>query len=724
MQFPSVNTGRRRFLAQSAAAGASLLIGLRIDEAGAATLVGAAAPQPGPDAVELTAWVRIERSGEIALIVSQAEIGQGISTTLPAVLADELGADWSRVRLLTAPWRPEYRHPRYDWMFTGNSESIQSFYAHMRRMGAAAREMLITAAAARWRVPLSQCRSENSFIVHAASGRRLAFAALAREAAALPVPTSPVLRPDKELKLVGRALPRVDAPAKTTGRAVFGIDFAVPGMLVAAVRTAPPIGAKLVGYDAGTAPTMPGMRAVLPIANGVAVVAQKYWQAARALREVKLRVEATDASRQADSAVIDAQLDKALEEGPWADVVSEGTPSDAGDVITASYANPFAAHATMEPMNCVAQVSATRCEIWAPTQGQDLARIALQYALGLPPEQIFVNRTPYIGGGFGRRLVPDFIVQAALIAKAVGAPVKVIWDREEDVRRDLFRPATRVRLAARTDEQGLPIELQARVVSPTILLPVFPPIQKTLDEQGFDPSAMEGLMHVPYKFSARRVQFHLPRISVPTSVMRTTGYGPNLFALESFVDELAARAKQDPLDFRRRLLQHDAHALALLDRLAALSQWGRPQPRGRARGLAFADAFGTLIGMVVELAQRDAAVHLTRISTVVDCGPVLDPGIARAGIEGGIVFGMAYCKAELSFDHGIVRQDNLSTHVMPYLAETPEMAIEFMRSERPLGGVGEVSPVTVPPAIANALFAASGRRLRSMPLARHGLHFV
>ena len=728
---------RRRLLQGGVSLFGGMLVGLDMS-AHAAQLVGAAQRLPGPGGVELTAWVRITQAREIELIVSQAEIGQGISTTLPAILADELGADWRAVHLLTAPLRPEYRHPKYDWMFTGNSESIQSFYQVMRKMGAAARELLVTAACARWGATPAECRTENSHVVRVRSGERIHFADLAVDAARLPVPQTPALRPDAELRLIGRSLPRVDVPDKVNGKAVFGIDFQVPGMLVAAVRTVPAIGGRLLGFDAVQAKGMPGVHAVVPLPNGVAVVAQRYWQAARALATVKLNVEDTEDSRAADSHLIEGQYASVIEQGPWVKVLAEGLleneSANGGKSqvgvdrrgqadFSATYANPFAAHATMEPMNCVASVSADRCEVWAPTQGQDLAAVALQSALGMAPEKISVNRTPYIGGGFGRRLLPDFVVQAALISKAVNAPVKLIWDREEDMRRDFYRPASALRLTAQTDGKGMPATLHAQLVSPTILLPVFPLIKKTLDEKGFDPSALEGLLEMPYRFAGRRVDFHLAKIAIPTSVMRTTGYGPNLFALECFIDELAQRARQDPLTFRRRLLAHDAHALRVLDRLAVLSRWGRRLPKGHAQGLAFAQAFGTLIGMVVELSVKSDKVHLSRVTTVADCGQVLDPGIARAGIEGGIVFGMAYCKSEVRFERGRIQQDNFSTYVMPYLAEGPEMVVEFLSSDRALGGVGEVGPVTIPPAIANAVFGATGKRIRTLPLARSGLRF-
>jgi len=321
-------------------------------------------------------------------------------------------------------------------------------------------------------------------------------------------------------------------------------------------------------------------------------------------------------------------------------------------------------------------------------------------------------------------LLPDFAVQAALISRAVGRPVKLIWDREEDQRRDAFRPASAVHLRAELDERGAIASLDAKVVSPTILLPVYPAIQEVLDKQGIDPSAMEGMAHSPYRFPRRTVDFHLLKVGVPTSVMRTTGYGPNIFALESFIDEVAVATRQDPLRFRRSLLLHDASSLALIDRLAVLGRWGAPLPPGHGRGIAFAEAFGTLLGLCVELAVDGEAVKLQRAVAVVDCGPVLDPGIARAGIEGGLVFGMAYCKSEITFTQGRVDQDNFSTYVMPYLGETPDIRVEFMASTRPLGGVGETSPVVAPPAIANAIFAATGRRIREMPLSRSGLHFA
>src|SRR5262249_48774168 len=340
----------------------------------------------------------------------------------------------------------------------------------------------------------------------------------------------------------------------------------------------------------------------------------------------------------------------ALENGPWATPVNEGDVDGALQSalkkVTADFENPFLAHATMEPMNCTASVTKDQCEIWAPTQGQELAFFALKQALGFKDDQIRINRSPYAGGGFGRRLLPDFVLQAALVSKAVGKPVKMIWDREEDIRRDRYRPASLPRLPAGLASTGRPTAFAVRLVSPTILLPVFPAIEPMLKEKGIDPSALEGLLETIYDFPSRRVDFHLFQTTVPTSVMRTTGYGPNTFAVESFVDELARAGGVDPYRYRQRLLSKNPRALRLLDRVAVLSDWERSLPRGRGRGLAVTDAFGSYIAQVIEVEVSGPEVRVLRITSVVDCGRVLDPGIAKSNIECGVIYGLSYCKSE------------------------------------------------------------------------------
>jgi isoquinoline 1-oxidoreductase subunit beta len=716
---------RRLFLKSAALAGGGFLLGYALP-ARAARLVGSAGVMPAKDEFALTPWVRITPDNAVTIIISQAEIGQGISTTLPAILADELGADWDAVKLETAPFARAYRNPAREWMFTGNSESVEAFHDHMRKMGAAAREMLVNAAASRWGVPADSCTTRKGSVVHEASGRRATFGELAADAAKVPVPASPRIKPDSELTLIGRPLPRVDIAEKSDGTARFGIDMKVPGMLAAAVRTAPTLQGKLRTVDPASVAGMPGVRAVVPLERGAAVVADTYWQARTALKKLALEFESgseTDLS----SAGLRAQYRQALENGPWARPVNTGDVEAAlkasARTVTADFENPFLAHATMEPMNCTASVTNDRCEIWAPTQGQELAFEALKATLGLKDDQVQVNRSPYVGGGFGRRLLPDFVVQAALISKAAGHPVKVIWDREEDIRRDWYRPATMVRMTAGLDRNGRPASVSARVVSPTILHPVFPLIEKVLREQGIDPSALEGMMESVYDLPNRRVDFNLFKTTVPTSVMRTTGYGPNVFAIESFVDELAHTASVDPVAYRRRLLSKNPRVLRLLDRAAELAGWGKPLPKGRGRGVAVTEAFGSFIAQVIEVASTKQEVRVLRVTSVVDCGRVLDPGIAKSNIECGVIYGLSYCKSEITFDRGAVVPGNFDGYELPYLAESPDLVTEFVTSGEKLGGIGETGPVPVAPALANAIFAATGKRLRVMPLSRNGMRF-
>jgi isoquinoline 1-oxidoreductase beta subunit len=716
--------GRRDFVRVVALAGGGLAVALVHRPA-----AGSRPARPPTQAadVPLGPWVRITTDDRVTILVSQAEMGQGISTTLPAVLADELDARWADVRLETTPFAPAYRNPSRNWMFTGNSESVQAFYDLMRRTGATVRTMLIAAAATRWQVPAAECRATDGVVTHAASGRRASFGELADAAARITPPDAPALKADRDLRLIGRALPRVDVPVKVDGSAQFGIDIVVPGMLIAAVRTAPTLLGSVRRYDEGAARRMPGVVGVVPVPRGIAVVADTWWHARRGLDALQLEVD-PGPTAEVDSALIEARYACILDDGPWATPVLEGDVAGrlraARRTVSATYFNPFLAHATMEPMNCTARVTAEVCEIWAPTQGQELATHALAAALQMPLERISVRRSDYLGGGFGRRLLPDFVVQAALVSRAVQAPVKLIWAREEDTRRDYFRPASTIRLTAALDALGRPAAVHARVVSPTILAPVAPAFAEQIATSRVDPSALEGMLEMSYAFPARQVDFHLFDTPIPTSVLRTTGYGPNTFALESFVDELALAAREDPYAYRRHLLRRNLRGLAVLDRAARLARWGTPLAAGRGRGLAYAHAFGSLIAQVAQVTVRGESLRVERVVSVVDPGRVLDPGIAAATIEGGVVFGLAGAMSEITFVQGSPRATNFNRNLLPALADAPDLVTEFIEGGGALGGLGEVSPVTIPAAVANAVFAATGRRLRSMPIGRHGLRFA
>jgi isoquinoline 1-oxidoreductase subunit beta len=695
-------------------------------EGTAALLVGLQAPAAvaqtsRQDTAVLNAWVRISADDRVTLLLSQAEIGQGISTTLPAILADELGADWSRVTVENSPVGPDYQNPRIHWMFTGNSESIQSFAPHLRRMGAAAREMLITAAATRWLANPADCSARDGAVTHGPSGRRLTFGDLAADAARLPAPANPRLRPVQETR-IGSSIPRRDIPQKVDGSAVFGIDFKVDAMVYAAVRQAPQFGASAARFDAAQVTGMPGVIGVYPIPNGVGVVAEHFWQAKTALD--RLDVTFADGPNAAvSSASVERQYRAALEGGPWNTIMDKGNAAAAiaaaTDPIVREYGSPFQAHAALEPMNCTAAVTPDSCDVWGPIQGPELARIVASSVLKLPPERVRINWT-YSGGGFGRRLLADFVAQAVVLSKAAARPVKVIWTREEDMTHDFYRPATLARLKAVVGADKRPAAIAATLVSATQLQPV---TAAPLPDH-VDPLATEGLEETRYEIPNFRLDYHKPKIGIPTSVLRTTGFGPNIFAIESFIDELAHLAGADPHGYRRALLANDARALKVLDLAAAKGHWGAPLPARHGRGIVVYEAFDAIMAHVVEVeVDGKKAVRVNRIVTVADPGVVYDPGIATSNLEGGVVWGLTSAmKSEMTFDKGAAVETNFDGYDMVHLWETAREVETHLIAGLgdKVGGIGEVGPVGIPPALANAIFAATGERLRAMPFARFG----
>ena len=730
---------RRRFFVTAALAGGGLLLkcavawpeGLVSDGAAAGTLI------------PLNAWLKIGTDDSVTIIVSQAEMGQGIRTTLPAVLAEELGADWSRVRLEDSPTDPAYRNPRLNWQFTGNSESTPSFFDLMRQMGASAREMLISAAVQKWKVDPGTCRTEAGRVIHKNSRRNARFGDLVEAAAKLPAPAKPALKNEKEWTLLGRSLPRVENPRKIDGSAIFGLDFSLPGLAYAAVRHCPVFGGDVASFDRSSIAGFPGIIDVVRIPNGIAVVGQTYWQAKVAIDALNISFsEGPAASVSTDTLHEDYR--RAMEGNEWllvhvdgnADALhhdypnvplskdtvpanaNSGRPETYPTIYSQEYESQFLAHATMEPMNCTARVAGDTVEIWGPTQGQEITRLTLAAVFKLPKENIQVSRT-LLGGGFGRRLVADFALQAALISKAVGRPVKVIWSREEDMQHDIYRPATLHRITAGINEYGKLRAISHRLVSPSILQYVFAPAVTDV----YDPSCLEGLVESHYDIPNVRVDFKLLHVPVPTSVLRTTGYGPNIFALESFVDELASIKGIDAYHFRRDLLAKSPRSLAVLDLAAEKSNWNVPAPKGHYRGMAYTEAFQTHIAHVVELSvSRDRQVKIHKITCVADPGTALDPDITTNSLEGGIAWGLSCAfKSEITFDRGRTVQSNWHDYSILRMPEMPRVEVHVMNSgARPLGGTGEVGPVTLLPAVANAIFAATETRFRSLPLSKHG----
>ena len=681
----------------------------------------------------VTAWVRIVPDNSVTLIASQSEMGQGATTTLAAALADELYLPWESVRIEFAPFAAEYRDPTYHWMFTGNSQSVTSFYEVMRQMGAAAREMLVSAAASRLGVGAGSLSIAGGAIHDAGSGRSLTFGELAADAARLPVPTHARLRPDPSF--AGRAMPRWDIPSKVDGTAVFGMDVKIPGMLLAAVRCAPRFGARLVRYDAAALRRKPGVVAVLEVPNGLAVVARTWWQAHQALQSSEL-VWSDDGSRLTSLSSLPAVYHERLESGPFHVYKEAGDPLGALAAApmrrTSVYEIPFQAHATMEPMNCTVHIGRGRCDIWVPTQGVELTQNVAMQVTGLPSERITIHRT-LIGGGFGRRLLADFVKQALLIGKAVKAPVKLIWSREEDMTHDAYRPAMLHEITGAISGSGAFAALTHRVVSPSYMLYIFPRAgfpqikdwtQPLLPPPQYDPMSVEGLVDIPYDVPNQRVEQHRLELDVPVSVWRTTGHGANNFVLESFIDELALAARVDPLRFRRIALAKDPRMLKLIDVLAEKADWSRPLPSGSGRGMAVARAFGGLAASAAEVAVVGNEVRIRRIVAVVDCGRVLDPGIATSNVLGGTVWGLSGMKTAISFADGCAAQSNFDGFEPLHLWESPPCEVHFVESGAALGGTGELGPVPIQAAVGNAIFGASGRRIRSLPLRESALRLA
>ena len=710
----------RRGLLQAAVATGAVIVAGRL---GTNQLLAQSALKLG---VALNAWIAIARDGHVILQCAHSEMGQGISTTFAAVIADELEADWERCEVLFSPIGEAYRHPNYNWQFTGNAESIRSYHALIRKMGAAAREMLISAAAERLGTSASELAARKGRVHHAASNRSLGFDEVATEAAIRPVPTDPQVKPESAWRLVGagRSLPRRDIPEKVMGSATFGLDLRVPGMAYAAVKSAPMIGGSVASIDDTSARAMPGVIGVVQLGSAIAVVAEHYWQARLALEKLAVTWQPTTGSA-FDDVALDSRYRAALAGTVgWAEAERRGEApkilGDADHIVEAEYHAGWVSHAPMEPMNATVSVTEDGVTVWAPTQGMQMTQMVLAAALNVAPEKITIHRT-YLGGGFGRRLLADFVVQAALCSKAVRCPVKVVWSREEDIKQDWFRPAFLLRSRATLAPDGTPLAIHHRLVAPTILAPVSPtPIKPGM----VDGLAVEGLVEHPYRIPNVAVDYHMLQVPIPTMVLRTTGHGPNNFAFESLIDELAFTSHADPLDYRRRLLSGNVAALAVLDRAGRLANWGK-SPAGRHQGLAFADAFGTYLCQVVEVSLVDDAIKLHKIFSVADPGRVLDLVNAQSMIEGGVVWGLSTALySAITFEDGHTRERNFDRYRVAMLPDTPELVTEFLENRPKLGGLGEVGPVCIPAALGNAVFAATGRRYRRLPFSRDGLFTV
>ena len=701
---------RRAFLETAGAAGAGLVISFYLPSG-----LRFRSPTAGPFAPN--AWLRIGEDESVLVIVDRSEMGQGVTTALPMLLAEELEADWSRIRIEFAPADKAYTNPMFGMQGTGGSTSVRAAYTPLRKAGAAARELLVAAAAQTWGVEKAECRAERGAVVHARSKRRLTYGKLVTKAATLGAPPDVPLKDPKDWKILGTRVRRLDTPPKVDGSAQFGIDVKVPGMLVAVVARSPVFGGKAKSFDAAKAKAVPGVRQVVQISSGVAVVADGYWPAKKGRDALAITWDEGPTASVSSATIAQLFGQRAEQAGAVARHGGDpdGTLGSAPAKVDAVYDLPFLAHATMEPMNCTAHVRADGVDIWAPTQFQTGAQGFGAKIGGVTPDKVKVHTT-YLGGGFGRRFELDFIQEALETSKAVGAPVKVIWSREDDIRNAQYRPANHHRMRAGLDANGQPVAWTHRIVAPSIMARVFPDTVKN----GLDEEAVEGGVGMPYAIPNVHVDYLLTDTGIPVGFWRSVNNSYNAFAVESFIDELAHAAKKDPYEYRRDLLGKAPRHLGALNLAASKAGWGTAPPAGRARGIAVYKSFESYVAEVAEVSvATDGAVKVHRVVCAVDCGPVVNPSIVEAQMESAIVYGLtAALYGEIAIEGGRVKQSNFHDYQMLRLAEMPKVEVYIVPSTDAQGGVGEPGTPPIAPAVANAIFAATGKRIRKLPIGK------
>jgi isoquinoline 1-oxidoreductase beta subunit len=706
---------RRTLLKGGLAAGAGLVIGFHVPNGRVALAAGHVfAPN---------AWIRIDKDGIVTIINSQSEMGQGTLTSMAMILADELEADWSKVKVEQGPasrafdnpgWPPYIERLFGGSQLTAGSMSIRGLFMTWRRAGAAAKEMLMAAAAKEWGVPIGEVYAEQGAVHHRPSGRKLGYGELSDKAAQLPVPQNPTLKTPDQFKLIGKKVPRRDTPDKVTGKAVYGIDVKVPGMLVATVQRCPVFGGTVASFDASKALAIKGVRHVVQISSGIAVVADNYWTAKRGRDALVVNWNEGPNAKQSSAAISQAYAALAQQPGPVAR--REGDVAKAlgaaPKVIEAVYEVPFLAHATMEPMNCTAHVRADGCDVWAPTQTAIGTQSAAMRATGLPREKVRVHTT-FLGGGFGRRGEKDFVVDAVETSKAVGAPVKVVWSREDDMQHDHYRPATYNAFRAGLDTNGMPVAWMHRIAGPSITAQ-----RLGLPPDRIDRAMTEGAANHPYDIPNMQIEYHYKEVGVPVGFWRSVGASQNAFIVESFIDELAHAAGKDPYEYRRALLGKSLRHKGVLELAATKAGWGSPLPPGRHRGIAVAFSYGSWAAEVAEVSvAADGGVRVHRVVVAIDCGFAVNPDQIRAQMESGIVYGLtAALYGAITLENGRVQQSNFHDYPMLRINEMPVVETHIMQSPHPPGGVGEPAVPPIAPAVANAIFAATGKRIRRLPI--------
>jgi isoquinoline 1-oxidoreductase beta subunit len=699
---------RRDFLKASALASGGLMLGITLTGCAKPAALGGAGGQP-------VAWLRIGGDDRITVLVDRSEMGQGVYTAMTQLLAEELGIDPARVAVEAAPVGAVYVNALLGAQITGGSTSVRDAWDKLRLAGAQARTMLVQAAAAHWDVEGSTLKVQDGAVLR--GNERLTFGQLAEAAAKLPVPKEVALKDPKDFSTVGKPQKRLDAPAKVDGSAVYGIDVKLPGMLHAALRQSPTLGGSVAGVDATAAEALPGVRRVMKVTNGVAVIADHYWQAKQALDAVKI-TWTPGPNATLDNASMKSKL-RAAAARPGKSVRNEGDVAaglkGAAKTLRAVYELPLLAHATLEPQNCTADVRADGADIHVNTQTQTIAQATVAQVAGLKPEQVRIHTT-LLGGGFGRRLEVDYIPAAVEASKAVGKPVKLIWSREEDTTHDAYRPPAYDEVAGGLDADGNLVAWQLHITSPSITARMFPAVV----ESAVDPFAIEAASNYPYDVPNIAVDYNREEIGIDVGYWRSVSHALNCFVAESFMDELAHAAGKDPYAFRAGLLSKQPRYQRVLDAAAEKAGWGKA-PAGHHQGIALMEGYGSYLAQVVEVSVKRGALKIHRITCVVDCGRMVNPNIVDQQVEGSILFGLtAALWGEITLKGGQAQERNFDTYRLLRLPESPRIEVVLLESTEAPGGMGEPATALIAPALTNAIFAATGKRLRSLPIARQG----
>jgi isoquinoline 1-oxidoreductase beta subunit len=683
---------RRDFMKVASMAGSGLVIGFYLPTKDR-KLFGA---EP-TEAFVPNAFLSIDKAGTVTITVAKSEMGQGVRTALPMIVAEELEADWSKVKIEQAPGHQS----KYGSQGTGGSSSVRRSFDPLRKAGATARDMLMTAAAQEWNVDKSTCYAEKGMVIHKPTGKKSGYGDLVDAAAKVPVPDNPPLKDPKDFKIIGKPMTQLDTPNRVDGSAQYGLDVKVPGMVYASVEHCPVFGGKAVSFDATNAKKVWGVKDVIQIDEGVVVIAANTWSALKGREALSIKWDEGPNANQSQANIWKTFEEAAKNPGTKEPEIGNAAAalSSASRKVETTYYAPFVAHATMEPMNCTAHVRGDECEIWAPTQGGSGAQKEAATILGIAPEKVMTHVT-LLGGGFGRRLYFDYVTEAVKISKVFNAPVKLVWSREDDMQHDLYRPAAYSVMSAGLDNEGWPIAWTHRAVGAK---------QKGLVTGGSTP---------PYGIPNVYVDSHILDPGVPIGAWRSVGPSLTCFFIESFVDELAAAAKKDPFEYRRKLLEGKPRLKKALEVAAEKSGWGKSLPSGRAQGIACVEAFGSFIAEVAEISVgKDGTLKLHRIVAAVDCGPVVNPKTVEAQIEGAVAYGLsAVLKDEITIEKGRVKQSNFHDYQVLRINEMPKVEVHIIPSTDSIGGIGEPGLPPVAPAVCNAIFALTGKRIRRLPI--------